>query len=123
MTSIQAKVFTVTFVAAHIIELIGETTLYGLIPSTACTCLKTRFWTHYVVSLSLTMLFGLFCRASIDCLAKSGWTKTAWVAAIVPTILILSGAYMLHGVDTILGVSSGTGSVGLIKAAYKAKKK
>lgn len=121
-SSPQAKAFAVTFAAATVIEFIGETTLYGLIPGTAARSLKIRFWSQYVASLSVYMVIGLVGHAAVDCLAKSGWAKTAWLASIFPAVVVLSGGFVLHGVDTILGISSGTGSMGLLKAAFKAKK-
>jgi thiamine monophosphate synthase len=58
-----------------------------------------------------------------DCLAKGGWNKAAWASAVVPTAVMASGGFVLHGVDSILGSTSGTGSVALIRAAYASKKK
>jgi hypothetical protein len=38
-------------------------------------------------------------------------------------VTVFSGGFVLHGVDAILGSSSGTGSFALIKTAYAAAKK
>jgi hypothetical protein len=119
----QAKVFAITHAAAVAVELVGEMSLYGLIPPTAASSLKTRFWSQYVIGVAISTLVGLVGYVATDCLAKSGWTKTAWVAALLPTLTLLSGGFLLHGVDTILGISTGTGSVGLIRAAFRTKKK
>lgn len=119
----QAKFFAITHTTATVLEFIAETSLYGLISETAATSVKTRFWSQYVIGVAIATLIGTVGYAATDCLAKSGWTKTAWVAALLPTLMLLSGGFVLHGVDAILGTSSGTGSVGLIKAAYAAKKK
>lgn len=119
----QAKFFVITHATCTLIEFIGETSLYGLIPETANSSIKTRFWSQYVIGVAVATLIGSIGFAATDCLAKAGWTKTAWVAALVPSIMLLTGGFVLHGVDSILGTSSGTGSVGLIKAAYTAKKK
>lgn len=119
----QAKFFAITHATAILIEFIGETSLYGLIPDTANASVKTRFWSQYVMGVAVAIIVGSVGFAATDCLARSGWTKTAWVAALIPAIMLLSGGFVLHGVDAILGSSSGTSSIGLIKAAYAAKKK
>ncbi len=119
----QAKVFAVTHAAATLIEFLAETSLYGLIPDEAGTATKTRFWSQYVMGLGFNLIMGAIGYAATDCLARSGWTKTAWVMAVLPTLMLLTGGFLLHGVDTVLGTSSGTGSVTLLKAAYSAKKK
>lgn len=119
----QAKVFAITHATAIFLEFIAERSLYGLISDTASTSIKTRFWSQYVIGVAIATLIGTVGYSATDCLAKSGWTKTAWIAAMLPTLTLLSGGFVLHGVDAILGSSSGTGSVGLIKAAYAAKKK
>lgn len=120
--SAQAKVFAITHAVAVLAEFVGEVSLYNLVPEENKT-IRTRFWAQYLVGAAVTMLIGALGYLATDCLAKSGWKKAAWVAAFLPSVTVVSGGFMLHGVDSILGSSSGTGSVALIKAAYAAKKK
>ena len=120
--SAQAKVFAVTHAIAMVTEFVGEISLYGLIPEEN-RAVKTRFWAQYLVGAAFSVLIGAIGYLATDCLSGAGWSKTAWVAAFLPTATLLSGGFVLHGVDTILGSSSGSGSVALIKSAYAAKKK
>lgn len=118
----QAKVFAVTHAVAMLTELVGEVSLYGLV-NTDNKVVRTRFWAQYLVGAAAVMLIGYVGFVATDCLAASGWKKLSWVSAVLPTLTTVSGGYVLHGVDTILGSSSGTGSIALIKSAYAAKKK
>lgn len=120
--SAQAKVFAATHITTMLVELVGEISLYQLVPRDSAS-IRTRFWAQYVVGAAFSVLFGLLGFVATDCLAKSGWSKAAWAAAIVPAVAAASGGFVLHGVDTILGSTSGTGSIALIRAAYASKKK
>lgn len=122
MASNQAKVFAVTAGIALITEIAGEIALYGIIPEDN-RVIKTRFWAQFVVGAAISLFFTGIGYIATDCIAKKGWSKTAWLVAIVPMLPIVTGGFVLHGVDTVLGSSSGTGSVALIKAAFAAKKK
>ena len=118
----QAKVFAITHAIAMVTEFVGEVSLFGLIPEENKT-MRTRFWAQYLVGAACTVLIGVVGYIATDCLAASGWNKTAWVASLLPTLTVFTGGFVLHGVDAILGSSSGTGSLALIKSAYAAKKK
>ena len=118
----QTKVFAVVHVLSMVSEFVGEIWLSNLIPDENKT-MKTRFWSQYLVGATMAILVGVIGHVSIECMAKSGWNKLAWAAAIIPSLTLASGGYMLHGVDAILGSSSGTGSAALIKTALIAKKK
>lgn len=118
----QAKVFVVTHVCAMAVELIGELSLYELVPRDSVS-VRTRFWSQYVVGAAFSVILGFLGFIATDCLAQSGWNKAAWATAVLPTIAAASGGFVLHGVDSILSSTSGTGNVGLIRAAYASKKK
>ena len=120
--SAQAKVFAITHAVAMVAEFIGEVSLYGLIPEEN-RAVRTRFWAQYLIGAAFSVLIGAVGYIATDCLSGAGWSKLAWVAALLPTATLLSGGCVLHGVDAILGSSSGSGSVALIKSAYAAKKK
>ena len=121
MSSPQAKVFAVTSAIALVTELVGEIALYGLVPKEN-QVIKTRFWAQFVVGAALTLFMSGIGYVATDCLAKKGWTKTSWLVAIVP-IMAGSTGFVIHGVDTVLGASSGSGSVALLKSAFASKKK
>jgi hypothetical protein len=118
----QAKVFMVTHVASMLAELVGEVSLYQLVPRESAS-VRTRFWAQYVIGAAFSIAMGSLGFLATDCLAKSGWNKAAWGTAVLPTVAAASGGFVLHGVDSILGSTSGTGSVALIRAAYASKKK
>ena len=118
----QAKVFAVTHVAAMLVELVGEVSLYQLVPRESAS-IRTRFWAQYVIGAAISVALGSLGFLATDCLAKSGWNKAAWASAVVPTVATMSGGFVLHGVDSIIGSTSGSGSVALIRAAYASKKK
>ena len=118
----QAKVFKVTHVVAMLAELVGEISLYNLVP-TQNAAMRTRFWAQYVIGAAISAILGVMGFLATDCLAKNGWKKLAWGFCVLPSIAATTGGFVLHGVDSILGSSSGTGSVALIRAAYASKKK
>ena len=118
----QAKLFVITHVIVMLTELVGEISLFTLIPNEN-KAMRTRFWAQYVLGAACAAVMGSIGYLATDCLSKSGWTKTAWASSLLPTLTLGSGGFLLHGVDSILGASSGTGSVALIRAAYVAKKK
>lgn len=120
--SAQAKVFTLTHAAVMLAELVGEVSLFGLVPRESGS-VRTRFWAQYVLGATFSIFLGSLGFLATDCLAKGGWNKSAWAFSVLPTLAGASGGFVLHGVDSILGATSGTGSVALIRAAYASKKK
>ena len=118
----QAKVFAIAHVTAMLAELVGEVSLYQLVPRESGS-VRTRFWAQYVIGAALSVGLGSLGFLATDCLAKGGWNKSAWAMAAVPTAVGASSGFVLHGVDSILGATSGTSNVALIRAAYASKKK
>lgn len=120
--SAQAKVYAVVHVISMLTEFVGEVSLFDMIPQGNKT-IRTRFWAQYLIGAAYAVLVGIVGFRSVDCLAKSGWKKLSWAAVAISPVLLASGGFLLHGVDSILGSSSGTGAVALVGSAYAAKKK
>ena len=123
MSSAQAKVFATTHAAVMLLELMGEISLSNLIPEQS-KGVKSRFWLQYVIGIAVSLFISSICYRAIDCLAKNGWTKTAWLMAIFPpTIFLFTGGFLLHGVDSVLTSTSGSSSIKLLRTAARKKKK
>jgi hypothetical protein len=116
--SLQGKVFSATFVVGMLLELVGEVLLYRTIPEGRGN-LKTRFWARYVVELALATLLGGMGFICTEVLAHSGWTKSAWLVALVPTVAFVFVAFTMQGMNTVLDSTSGVSCVGTIGAALR----
>lgn len=114
--STQGKVYLATFAVGLVAEFIGEVILYKTIPDGRDN-LKARFWARYVVGAALAVVMGSIGYISIEVLSASGWPKTAWLVAFIPTITFAVSAFMLQGMNTVLDTTSGMGCFGAIKAA------
>ena len=68
----QAKVFAITHAITMVVEFVGETSLFGLIPEDNRT-VRTRFWAQYLVGAAAAILIGAVGFLATDCLSKSGW--------------------------------------------------
>ena len=116
----QAKLFAATFVVGFVAELVGEIALSSTIAEGQHT-LKTRFWARYVVTAACAVLVGLVGYIVVNVLAHAGWRNLAWLLALIPSTAILSTAFVLQGVNTVLDGTSGVGCLEMISAAFRSK--
>ncbi|MDR3542378.1 MAG: hypothetical protein P4L69_15665 [Desulfosporosinus sp.] len=85
--------------------------------------LKARFWARYAMGASFATIVGVIGYIVVEVLVGSGWTKTAWVLAFLPTLAVISGTFMLQGVNTVLDTTSGTNCMAMVGAAIREQKK
>lgn len=119
-SSVQGGVYVATFVVGLVVELIGEIVLYRTIPDDKSN-LKARFWARYVVEVAAAAVVGCIGYVAVEALSHSGWSKTAWLLAVLPTAMFLTSAFVLQGVNTVLDRTTGVGCVGVVRAAMQAK--
>jgi hydrogenase-4 membrane subunit HyfE len=119
MSSLQSRVFIITHITILVLDFIGETYLYDVIPTESASIPKMRFWSQYLISLIISLIIGEIGYKSIDCLVNTGHNNLAWAAALIPTAAFTVPKFILHGMDTIFYNSSGVSSVYLVKGALK----
>ena len=119
-SSVQGGVYVATFAVGLVVELVGEIMLYRTIPDERSN-LKARFWARYVVEVAAAAVVGCVGYVAVEALSQSGWSKTSWLLAFLPTAMFLTSAFVLQGVNTVLDRTSGVGCVGVVRAAVQAK--
>ena len=121
-TSIQSKIYLATFAVGIIAEFIGEVVLYKTIPEDRDN-LKARFWARYAIGTGLAVVFGSLGYIAVEVLSVNGWSKTAWLFALLPMTSFAITAFVLQGVNTVLDKTSGANCVSVVGSAICETKK